>query len=228
MSLGARLQAVADFVPAGVTMADIGTDHAYLPIALLDAGRIAAAIACDVNEGPYQVARGTIAAAGRSGEITLRLGNGLLPLRAGEAEIVTIAGMGGSLMRQILEQSPTVLARLQGVVLQPMNAVPQLRRWLYENGWHLEAEALAEEDGRVYEILYAVPGQQNVPEDILLAVGPLLWRDKHPLLKRHVENLLQQERRMLQGMENSERARSSEKYQQTLQRIEALEDKRQW
>jgi len=228
MSLGARLQAVADFVPTGVKMADIGTDHAYLPIALLEAGRIAAAIACDVNEGPYQVARGTIAAAGRSHEITLRLGNGLLPLQAGEVDVVTIAGMGGSLMRQILEQSPAVVSRLQGLILQPMNAVPQLRCWLYENGWHLEAEALAEEDGRLYEILYAVPGKQSVPDELLLAIGPLLWQNKHPLLNLHVKNLLQQERRMLEGMENSERARHSEKYQRTRQRIGELEGKLLW
>lgn len=223
MKLGARLKALADFVPQGSKVADIGTDHAYLPIFLLENQIVLQAIACDVNEGPYQMAKKAIAAAGFSGQIDLRLGNGLMPLSVGEVDVVTIAGMGGGLMQELLQQSLAVVEQLHGVILQPMNASAQLRRWLYEHQWHIEAETLVIEDGRLYEVIYALPGEAALPEEILLAIGPKLWQEKPLLLQQHIKNLWQQEKRVLAGMQQSERAQRSDKFQETLAKIEELE-----
>jgi len=223
MKLGARLRALADFVPKGSKVADIGTDHAYLPIFLLENQIALQAIACDVNEGPYQMAKKAITAAGLAEQIDLRLGNGLMPLSVGEVDVVTIAGMGGGLMQELLQQSFAVVERLQGVILQPMNASAQLRRWIYEQKWHIEAETLVVEDGRLYEVIYALPGQEPLPEPMLLAIGPKLWQEKPLLLQQHIKNLWQQEKRVLAGMKQSEHAQKSDKFQETLVKIKELE-----
>ena len=228
MSLGERLGAVASLVPQGVRVADIGTDHAYLPINLCQNGVVTAAIAADVNKGPYQVALASVAAAGLSGKIEVRLGDGLKVLVPGEVDVVTIAGMGGALMQELLTASIDILAGLSGLILQPMNAGAGLRKWLYQHGWHINDEVLVLEDERLYEILYAVPGKGAMPDDMLLSVGPIIWQKKDPLLRCRLEQLLSQERRILQGLASSDRAKSTEKYLHTMQKIEKLEALSQW
>ncbi len=223
MKLGARLKALADFVPVGSKTADIGTDHAYLPIFLLENQIASKVIACDVNEGPCQMAKKAIEAANLERQIDLRLGNGLMPLAVGEVDVVTIAGMGGGLMQELLQQSLAVVDSLHGLVLQPMNASAQLRQWLYGHQWHIEAETLVVEDGRLYEVIYALPGEESLPEPVLLAIGPKLWQEKPILLQQHIKNLWQQEKRVLDGMKQSERAQKSDKFQETLAKIEELE-----
>lgn len=228
MSLGERLAAVASLVPQGVRLADIGTDHAYLPINLCQNGVITAAVAADVNKGPYQVALASIAAAGLSGKVQVRLGDGLKVLAPGEVDVVTIAGMGGGLMQELLNASADILAGLSGLILQPMNAGAGLRKWLYQHGWHITDEVLVLEDERLYEILYAVPGEEEVPDDIMLSVGPIIWQKKQPLLRLRLEQLLSQEQRILQGLASSDRAKSSSKYRETIEKIEKLEALSQW
>ena len=220
---GARLQEIASFIPKGSSFADIGTDHAYLPIFLVATNRVKKAVACDINEGPCKMAEAAIAASGLGEQIELRQGDGLQPLRPGEVEYAAIAGMGGSLMCSILEGAPAVLASLSGLVLQPMNAVLQLRRWLYQNGWHIAAESLVIEEGRLYEVIFACPGEKPVPEETALLAGPCLLEKGHPLLGQHIEVLLQQEKKILLGMEQSEVAKQSEKYYGVIQRIRELE-----
>lgn len=220
---GARLQEIAAFIPEGSSVADIGTDHAYLPVFLVEQKHITKAVACDVNEGPCKMAEAAIAAAGMRDQIELRRGDGLQPLQPGEVEYVTIAGMGGSLMCSILEASPEVLDSLSGLVLQPMNAACQLRQWLYEHGWHIERESLVVEDGRLYEIIFACPGKCPLPDALALLVGPQLLQQGHPLFSLHIEGILQQERKILAGMEQSETAKKSEKYRWVAQKIQELE-----
>lgn len=228
MGLGERLAAVASLVPQGVRLADIGTDHAYLPINLCQNGVVVAAVAADVNKGPYQVALASVATAGLSGQIEVRLGDGLKVLSPGEVDVVAIAGMGGALMQELLTASADVTARLSGLVLQPMNAGAGLRKWLYQHGWHITDEVLVIEDERLYEILYASPGEEAMPDDMMLAVGPIIWQKKDPLLRLRLEQLLSQERRILKGLASSERAKFSSKYRETIEKIEKLEALSQW
>jgi len=224
MNLGPRLLSVAKFVPQGSVVADIGTDHAYLPIALVENKIVDKAFACDVHEGPYKVAQKTILAAGLSSQIGVRFGDGITVLSPGEVDVLTIAGMGGALMIDILSKCPPVTVDLKGLVLQPMNGAALLRSWLYQNGWNINEEDLVLDEGRLYEVMYVVHGPTAMPEDILLEIGPKLWQNRHVLLRQHVENLLFQSKRVLTGMESSEQAKQSEKYSFVLGKIKQLED----
>ena len=220
-----RLQAVADFVTPNRTAADIGTDHGYLALFLVQSGKSPHVIATDKNEGPCQAACRTIQGTGMEDRIEIRLGDGLQPILPGEATVLCIAGMGGQLMKQILMATPKVTAQAEQLVLQPMNGTHELRAWLYENGWHLADETLAEADGRIYEILSAQKGQQAMPEDILLEIGPCLSGKNPPLLQRHIQERLAQTRRAVEGMEQSAQARNSKKYLDFKKRIQELEER---
>ena len=212
MRLDGRLAAVAALVPRGARAADVGTDHAYLAIALLNEQDVETVIATDKNEGPCAAARRTISASGFTNRVQVRLGDGLAPLSPGEVDTVCIAGMGGGLIASILAEGAEVLAEVSRLVLQPMNDAAALRQWLYDNGWHIVEESLATADGRLYEIIAAEPGTEETPEPWLLTLGPVLWRDRPPLFARHAKAQTERLRRILYGMEKSETARESEAY----------------
>lgn len=229
MQLDDRLQALADFVPQGCRAADIGTDHGYLAIALIKAGKASFVVAGDLNQGPYEAAQRTVHEQAISAEqISVRLGNGLQVLKPGEVDTVCMAGMGGILMTQILEQSIEVTRKLSMLVLQPMNSARELRAWLYAHDWHIADETLAVADGRIYEIIKAERGRRRKPEPLALLIGPVLWEKKPKLLRHHIESLLFQQRRVLNGMEKSPRAVKSKKYADVKQEVKALEEHLKW
>ena len=212
MNLGDRLQAVADFVPQGSRVADIGTDHGYLAVELVKSGKAKFVVASDKNTGPYEAAVRTVRENGLADNvISVRLGDGLKRLKPGEVDTVCIAGMGGALMVEILEGSPDVVETLDTLILQPQSAAPELRRWIYRKHWHIEDESLALDDGRIYEIIMAKRGRRKMPEQLMLEIGPVLWQKKPPLLRHHIEALLFQERRVAAGMEKSDAAKKSTK-----------------
>lgn len=221
ITLTPRLAAVAAHVPDGAVLADIGTDHAYLPARLVEAARIPRAIAGDLVPGPLDAARLTIAQAGLADRIALRLGSGLKILRPGEATCATICGMGGPLIAEILADGP--LDGLRRLILQPMAGEERLRAWLTANGWRLTAEELVEDAGRLYVILVAEPGEMRLTERELL-VGPFLRRQRGRLLTRYVEIQLQQARRSLTGAMRSDRPEARERAAELADRIRLLEE----
>ena len=223
MRLDGRLAAVAALVPRGARAADVGTDHAYLAIALLNEQDVETVIATDKNEGPCAAARRTISASGFTNRVQVRLGDGLAPLSPGEVDTVCIAGMGGGLIASILAEGAEVLAEASRLVLQPMNDAATLRQWLYDNGWHIVEESLATADGRLYEIIAAEPGTEETPEPWLLTLGPVLWRDRPPLFARHAKAQTERLRRILYGMEKSETARESEAYRKIAGELSEIE-----
>lgn len=229
MHLDDRLQALADFVPEGSRAADIGTDHGYLAVALLQQGKADFVVAGDLNRGPYEAAKRTVHenAIGEE-QISVRIGDGLKVLQPGEVDTVCIAGMGGILMNNILEASPEITAELKILVLQPMNGAPELREWLYDHDWHIVDENLVIDDGRIYEIIKAEKGSRRKPSGLDLLVGPKLWQKKPPLLRHHIEALLFQQRRILSGMEKSERAKGDKRFAQIKRRVRALEERLKW
>ncbi|MFV0635320.1 tRNA (adenine(22)-N(1))-methyltransferase [Mitsuokella sp. WILCCON 0060] len=229
MKLGDRLQALADFVPAGSRVADIGTDHGYLAVELVQSGKAKFVVASDKNAGPYEAAVRTVRENGLTDDvISVRLGDGLQSLAPGEVDTVCIAGMGGTLMMEILAASPKIVAGLKTLILQPQGGAAELRQWLYKNHWYIADETLALDDGRIYEIIMAKRGRRKMPSPLLLEIGPMLWQKKPPLLRHHIESLLFQQRRAAAGMEKSEKARKSKKYQAAVRHIKELEEHLSW
>lgn len=225
MNLSKRLLAIAELTAPYGRVADIGSDHAYLPVYLLSAGKAAFAVAGEVNPGPLAAAKQTILAAGLGDRIDARLGDGLQVLSPGEVEVAVLAGMGGAMIEAILMESPAVAASLRRLVCQPMNGAAGLREWLLAHGWKLVAEELVLEDGRLYEIMAAEPGIMEVPEPLLLTVGPLLWEQRHLLLGEHLRRLTAKLERECHSMEKSDRAEivaRRARCQAKLQAMEAL------
>ena len=153
VTIGPRLQTVASFVPKGAKLGDIGTDHAYLPIALYEAQQISRAVAIDVHEGPYQSALTAVKARHLEAIIDVRFGDGLIPLKPGEVNVLTLAGMGGRTMLDILSARPDVLESVHDLILQPQGAERVVRLALLGDGWRLKAESLVEEDDRIYVVM---------------------------------------------------------------------------
>lgn len=228
MKLDARLAAVAAFVPQGSRVADIGTDHGYLAAVLVEEGRAPFVIASDLPAGPCEAARRTVREEGLADKIEVRQGDGLTVLRPGEVDTVCIAGMGGVLMTEILAASPEVWKSLAALVLQPMTGEEELRRYLYAHAWHVADETLVVADDRLYTVIRAERGRRKMPDDVALAVGPVLLTRKDELLRHHIESQLFLARRAAAGMEKSARAKKSAKYRAVKQRIEALEEQLKW
>lgn len=156
MELSHRLRLIADLVPQGARLADIGTDHAYLPVWLLLEGRIPSAIAADLREGPLARARETAGHYGVTDKISFRLCDGLTGIRAEEADVISIAGMGGETIAAILEQAPWT--RMRQMLLQPMTSFPDLRLWLQEHDYTIEKESICREGKRLYSVWSVMGG----------------------------------------------------------------------
>lgn len=161
MELTPRLQAIAEQVPHGAHIADIGTDHGYLPVWLLREGRIDRAIASDLREGPLNRARETAQRFGVTERISFRLCNGLSAIRPEEVDTVAIAGMGGETIASILEAAPWTKEGTL-LLLQPMTGFVELRRWLQENGYKIVMEHISCEGKRLYSI-FSVRGGEMPP-----------------------------------------------------------------
>ncbi|MDD9268655.1 tRNA (adenine(22)-N(1))-methyltransferase [Paenibacillus sp. GCM10023248] len=197
VKLSKRLQMIADRVPPGSRLADIGSDHALLPTYLAQQGVIAFAVAGEVNPGPFEAATRQVLESGLSAKISVRSGDGLAVIEPGEVNVITIAGMGGSLIASILEAGKEKLQGVERLVLQPNVGEDHVRRWLLAEDWRLDAEAILEEDGKIYEILTAtkgvsadsgtsqeqlyadrtLPGGVHVSKERLLLMGPYLMTE---------------------------------------------------
>lgn len=170
MELTARLQSVADQVPQGAVLADIGTDHAYLPVWLLLNRRITSAIAADLRKGPLERARETAAMYGVASQISFRLCDGLAAIGAEETDTIAIAGMGGETIAAILAAAPWTRQN-KLLLLQPMTSFPDLRLWLQQNGYCIEKETISREGKRLYSCLTVRAGEMEPLSPAELWVG---------------------------------------------------------
>ncbi len=182
IKLSHRLQAVARYVTPGARVADIGTDHGYLPVYLVVSDLSPRVIATDRGKGPLAAAGQLVSLLSLDTQVDLRLGDGLAVLQPGEVEVICIAGMGGMAIRDILAEGMAVARTARRLVLQPQRNVPAVRHFLAENGWRIVAEDLAEDDGFYYEVIVAEPGEMALSE-MEAEFGPLLLAEGHPLLE---------------------------------------------
>ena len=166
IKLSHRLQLIFDMIEKGETMADIGTDHGFLPMALWEAGICSKVILSDVNSGPLEKARDNMAKAGIPMEMDMRMGNGLDTIQPGEVTTIVIAGMGGVLMTEILGENLNKTHTFQKIILQPRNGQDKLRFWLVTHGFRIEKERLVMEKGKICEILLVIPDQGFISTDL--------------------------------------------------------------
>lgn len=155
LTFSKRIQKLAEAAGVCNTVADIGTDHALLPIYMLKHGLCKKAVACDINEGPLAKAALDVKEAGVDALTDLRLGNGLEKIMPGECDLIVIAGMGGLLIAEILENGKKVFAKPCRLVLQPNTCQSELRAYLAENGFEITEEAACEDEGHTYLFITA-------------------------------------------------------------------------
>lgn len=157
LDLTPRLRGICDLITSSDTVADIGCDHAYVAITLIEEKRAKRVIACDIKKGPLEIAKENIKKYKKEDSIITRLGSGLDPIEENEADTIIIAGMGGELIENIVRENINK-AKNTHLVLQPMNSQETLRHYLIENGFIIEKEDIKTEDFKVYNILSVKTG----------------------------------------------------------------------
>ncbi len=198
MVLTPRLTCIAGLVPENSRLADIGCDHGKLPVYLLLNGSLSSAIGSDIHEGPLRRAAKTAAAYGVN--LPLRLSPGLDGIESCECDTISIAGMGGGTISEILEAAPWTAEGNHLLILQPMTMVYELRQWLYANGYNILREDISKEGKRFYIVISARGGAPKIKKRLSdCAVSEPLLRAKYA--KSYLRHLLKRESRALEGME---------------------------
>lgn len=202
--LSNRLKAVASYVKEGAVVADIGSDHAYLPCFLVHTKKVKTAIAGEVAKGPYESAVKNVRREGFSEAITVRLADGLFAIEEGDAvDTVTIAGMGGPLIATILESGKERLSQVNRIIAQPNIYSRAIREWAVSNKWTIIDEHILKEDGKIYEIIVLEKGQAMYGELELMA-GPFLLASKTDVFLEKWEGELAEWNRVLASLKKTD------------------------
>lgn len=223
--LSKRLETVASFVPTGAIVADIGSDHAYLPCYLVHKGIAARAVAGEVVKGPYESAVKQVRTEGLTDKITVRMADGLAAVEeTDEITAVTIAGMGGPLIVSILEKHPQALKSVTRLILQPNIHAKAIREWAMENGWAIQDEVILEEDGKIYEVLVLQRGEMKLNEAQTL-LGPKLMETKVPVFIEKWSREIANWQRVQQAISEAEKTpENQEKYEQLTHYIKMVQE----
>ncbi|MCM1306999.1 MAG: class I SAM-dependent methyltransferase [Butyrivibrio sp.] len=203
LKLSKRLSAVADMITKGSGVADIGTDHGYIPIYLVQNGLCRYAVATDINEGPLERARGNIRRFGVEDMVSTRLCDGLLGLEAGETDTIVIAGMGGLLITRILESAPDRAHAAKELILSPHSDADALRAFLARNFFVIADESMVKEDGKFYFIIRAVNGSAPVCEGAALYYGLPLLKRRDAVLREYLERELSLREKIIGNLQSN-------------------------
>ncbi|MBK5511640.1 tRNA (adenine(22)-N(1))-methyltransferase TrmK [Pseudomonas sp. TH15] len=213
-TLSMRLERVAAHVPAGARLADIGSDHGYLPVALMRRGVIAAAVAGEVALTPFRSAERTVRENGLDQQITVRLGNGLAAIEPGDGiTAISICGMGGETIRDILDNGKSRLSGQERLILQPNGGEQPLRQWLMENGYRILCEELLRENRFDYEIIVAERAAAVMYTAEELYFGPLQMQARSPVFLAKWQRILREKQKTLTNFARARQAVPEEKVQ---------------
>ncbi|MHA6259472.1 tRNA (adenine(22)-N(1))-methyltransferase [Sporosarcina sp. CAU 1771] len=214
--LSERLKAVASFVEKDVIVADIGSDHAYLPCYLIQTEKVKKVIVGEVVEGPYNSAVKSVKKEGLQAQITVRLANGLFAIEeSDQVHTITIAGMGGSLIASILEDGKNRLETVERIIVQPNIHAEAIREWATANRWKIIDERILEEESKIYEILVLEKGEISYSEaDYLL--GPILRLKKSDVFIEKWEREIEEWTRVLIALEEANETSAIEQKKEQL------------
>ena len=203
-TLSRRLERVAAHVPAGARLADIGSDHAYLPVALLRRGIISAAVAGEVAMTPFRAAQRTVRENDLEQSVTVRLANGLAAIEASDAiTAITLCGMGGETIRDILDSGKACLDGQERLILQPNGGEQPLRQWLMNNGYRILFEEVLRENRFDYEIIVAERGEPVHYSAEQLYFGPVQMQARSPAFLNKWQRLLRERQRTLASFDRA-------------------------
>lgn len=226
MKLTDRLLKIASLVDEGKKIADIGTDHGYIPVFLLNNKKIDFAILADVNKGPLENARKEVRHNKLDDKVDLRLGSGIEVLNDNEVDEIIIAGMGGILIGELLEAKKSVAQNAEKLILQPMQAQAELRKYLYNNGFEVIDEVLVKEDFRIYEIIVAkyTERKTEVTDEIYYEVSKKLIEKKDELLAEFLNKKISAYENIIKKLEGKNGEAIENKRNETIKVIEKLKE----
>ncbi|MBE5961211.1 MAG: SAM-dependent methyltransferase [Lachnospiraceae bacterium] len=229
MQLSKRLQMVVDFVTKGMRVADVGCDHAYISIYLIEHEIATNTIALDINKGPLMRAGENIKKYGYQDKIETRLSDGLKKLKTGEADTIVIAGMGGPLMVKILSDSMESVDAAKELVLQPQSEIDTLRAYLHNSGFAIVEEAMCKEDGKYYTAMRAVKKEEagdtsDAVDPVFLHYGKWLLKDKNPVLQEFLKKEQVKTAAILESLENTDTEGAQSRKESLKKEIALLEN----
>lgn len=225
IKLTPRLQTVADRVPGGARLADVGTDHAYLPVWLLQSGRIPSAVCTDLRPGPLERAGETVKSCAVAHRVSLRLCDGLAGVEPHEVDCVVIAGMGGETILHILGEAPWTLGKT--CIVQPMSSLADLRAGLGALGFHVARETLAREGETLYVVMELAPGPERPLTAAELQVGRAENHAGDPLWPEYLDRETRRLRRALVGLKRSNKPEDGPRLQALQDALRGLETMRE-
>lgn len=188
ITLSKRLEAVAGLIKRDGALADVGTDHGYIPIAMVLRGHAEKAIAMDLRTGPLERAREHITAYGLEDRIETRLSDGVSALAENEADSIVVAGMGGELVIHILETGKAVCKSAKELILQPQSEIDEVRKYLRENGYQIADEDMVEEEQKYYPMMRVIPQEENAEKLATEYMQPEKKNGQNPEAKIAVKN----------------------------------------
>ena len=227
LKISERLATVARLIPKGAHLVDIGTDHGYVPIWLLQNGLISSAIAMDVNKGPLARAKENRDRYGFTDVMELRLSNGFEKLKSGEGDSVLIAGMGGPLMIRIIEEGRQNASAIQTWVLQPQSEIPSVRRYLHEHHFDIIEEIMLKDEGKYYMAMKAVPGEAAPWTNIEYLFGKYLLEMKNPVLEEFIHKEMDVYERIQKQLTDTKQI-DTPRYEEVCRYLEALNEAKQY
>ncbi|NBI70907.1 SAM-dependent methyltransferase [Clostridiaceae bacterium] len=224
MRLSKRLHVIASFVAPGSAVADIGTDHGYIPVYLVKEGIAPRALAMDVRKGPLERAKEHVREHGLSDRIALRLSDGLSGLKPGEADTVIIAGMGGKLVMRILEQGRHVWDSVKHFILSPQSDWGETRRFLEQAGFRIDGEAMVEEDGKFYVVMAVSRGEMRLSRACYYEYGKDLIGKKDPALFRCLDREKRTVGAILEGLSEAQTENMRKRQAALKERLAVIEE----
>ncbi|WP_261804025.1 tRNA (adenine(22)-N(1))-methyltransferase [Klebsiella quasipneumoniae] len=219
-----RLERVAAHVPAGARLADIGSDHAYLPVALMRRGVITAAVAGEVAATPFHAANRTVGDNGLEKCISVRLADGLAAIEAGDdITAISLCGMGGETIRDILDSGKAHLNGRERLILQPNGGEQPLRQWLMDNGYQILHEELLRENRFYYEIIVAERTEAMTYTAEQLYFGPLQMQARSPEFLAKWQRIVREKRKTLASLEQARQVVPEQKVQEIAQQVKWID-----
>lgn len=203
MQLSIRLSAIANFVPKGSCVIDVGTDHAYIPIYLVKQGIAKRCLATDINKGPLEKAQKNLVAH-KIDNVSLKQTNGLAGIEPGSGDVVMISGMGGFLIVDILEKSLPLVKSMSKLILQPQQDIVEVRKYLHKIGFKIEDETFVKDEDKYYTVMVAVPGEEEYISEADYLYGKCLIEKKLPLFKEWVSEKLNKQEGIYRAIENQD------------------------
>lgn len=218
MKLSDRLQAIANFVPRNSIVGDIGTDHGYIPVYLVENKISKKVIAADISSNSLDKIIQYVKLTNCKKDIDIRLGDGLEVVKPFEIDTVVIAGMGGFLIKDILDKDKVKRDSITHFILQPNIASKELREYLFENNFEIIDEKLIKEDNKFYEIIYARKGKAYISKEIYYEIGKKLILNKDPLLEEFVNNKIKTNEKILEELKDKNTEKSMERYKELIEK----------